>query len=166
MRHLAINIFLLSVISFSSIFAGAAETTADTGCTFQDGKQISVRYNQASLTGKNELSSGKVWAPDNQPIVLFTQAELSAGGSDVPMGAYSVYIRGGKESWTLIVNKNVNAGSHYEAKQDLAHINMPLAELSQPQNQLNLAFGLLGPKQCNLRVYYGSYGTWAEFDEK
>lgn len=166
MRQFVLNIFLLSAIAFSSVPAKTAAQTANASCSFQDGKQISVRYTQASAKEINQLSSGKVWAPDKQPMLLFSQVELSAGNSDIPVGAYSMYIRGGKENWTLIVNKDVKPGSAYDPHQDLAQITMPLAETGEPQNQLSLVFGEIGAKQCNLRVYFGTVGTWAEFHEK
>lgn len=166
MRQFVQNVFLLSAIAFSSVLARAAAQTANASCSFQDGKQISVRYDQASAKEINQLSSGKVWAPDKQPMLLFTQAELSAGGADIPVGAYSMYIRGGKENWTLIVNKDVKPGSSYDPHQDLAQITMPLAEIGQPQNQLSLVFGESGAKQCSLRIYFATTGTWADLHEK
>jgi hypothetical protein len=58
--------------------------------TFEHGKQISVRYDPATLTDKDELPSGKLWPPSPSPMYLFTLVELSADNSDVPTGAYSM----------------------------------------------------------------------------
>ena len=97
---------------------------------------------------------------------LFTQAALSVGTSEIPIGAYSMYIIPDKKDWILIVNKNVSAARDYYEYEDLARIRMPLGQLSEPQKEVDLFFGHVAPKQCNLRIYYGQSGAWAEFKEQ
>lgn len=134
-------------------------------CTFQDGKQITVRYNNEISTGR-DLPSGKVWIPGGEPMLLFTQSPLIVNGKDIPMGAYSMYIVREKDDWTLIVNKDVSTGNKYDKHLDLVRMGMLMAQLSEPQKEFTVAFGHTEPKQCNLRIYYGKNGTWAEFKEK
>jgi hypothetical protein len=50
---------------------------------------------------------------------LFTQAPLSVATSEIPIGAYSIYIIPDKEDWILIVNKNVSAHSNYNGTKTL-----------------------------------------------
>ena len=97
---------------------------------------------------------------------LFTQAELSLDTSEIPIGAYSIYIIPEKEDWILIVNKNVSAQSKYNEHEDLARAKMSLGQLSEPQKEVSVSFGHIAPKQCNMRIYYGKSGAWAEFKEK
>ncbi len=40
------------------------------------------------------------------------------------------------------------------------------AQLSEPLKEFTVLFGHTEPKQCNMRIYYGKSGTWAEFKEK
>jgi Protein of unknown function (DUF2911) len=84
-------------------------------CSFQDGKQITVRYSNETSTGR-DLPSGKMWTPGGQPMLLFTQAPLVANSTDIPMGAYSMYIVRDKDDWTLVVNKNVSTGNKYDKR--------------------------------------------------
>jgi hypothetical protein len=43
---------------------------------------------------------------------------------------------------------------------------MPLGQLSEPQKALDVFFGHVAPKQCNMRIYYGKAGAWVEFKER
>ena len=159
-------ILLCVVLGFSKLFAQKVEpAAAETACTFADGKQLSLRYNHASGGGKEKLAMGEVWTPGGSPMDLFTQVDLSAGNSEIPVGAYSVYVIPDQKSWTLIVNKGVTAGSKYDQHQDLVRVPMQIGHLSTMVG-FKATFVQIAPKQCNLRIYYGKVGSWAEFKEK
>ena len=159
----------LLVLSLATLFIGAplavAQQASSTDCSFDDGKQISIRYNEAPA--KHNPKNGQPWAPDNKPMTLFTQTNLTIGNAAIPVGAYTVYLIPGSEAWTLVVNKNVQEGAKYDQKQDLARVPMPAAELGQPVDHLKLTLAKMGGSQCNLRVYFGKTGTYgAEFKEQ
>jgi hypothetical protein len=142
-----------------------AQQPSTTDCSFDDGKQISIRYDEVSA--KHSLKNGQPWAPDNKPMTLFTQTTLTIGNASIPVGAYTVYLIPGSEAWTLVLNKNVQEGAKYDQKQDLARVQMPAAELGKPVDHLKLTLAKMGGSQCNLRVYYGKTGTYgAEFKEQ
>ena len=44
-------------------------------------------------------------------MIIFTQTRLTLGNSEIPEGAYSLYVIPEKQNWTLVVNRNVTAGS-------------------------------------------------------
>ena len=162
-RYAAISVLLLiSVLPSAFAQQTASEPTAF--CTFQDGKEISVRYGKIASVRKTALSMGKLWTPGEKPMLLFTQTTLTVGNSTIPMGAYSMYFIPGKEHWTLVINKSVKPGE-YNPQQDLVRAPMDVGQVSEAQPP-SLAFGHVAPKQCNLRVYEGKTGTWAEFREK
>jgi hypothetical protein len=94
------------------------------------------------------------------------QTPLTAGKTDIPTGAYSMYIVRDKDDWDLVVNKNVSAGNKYDKKLDVVRLDMLSGQLSEPQKEFTVFFGHTEPKQCNLRIYYGKRGTWVEFKEK
>jgi hypothetical protein len=83
----------------------------------------------------------------------------------MPVGAYSIYMLPGKQNWTLIVNKNVSS-KDYDEKQDVVRMNMESGNLSEAVDPLQVSFAHAAPKECNLRIYYGKSGNWAEFMEK
>ena len=99
-------------------------------------------------------------------MILFTQTRLTLGNSEIPEGAYSLYVIPEKETWTLVVNRNVTAGSKYDEKQDLARAPMEIGQVESPANQTQIVFGHTAAKQCNMRLYYETTGAWVEFREK
>jgi Protein of unknown function (DUF2911) len=139
-------------------------SNSTTACTFQDGKEVSVQYEKTPAVKKVELASGKLWTPGEKPMLLFTQADLTVGSEQIPVGAYSLYLIPGKDHWTLVVNKNVNKGE-YDPQQDLLRVPMDVGQLSAPE-PFDLVFAHVAPKQCNIRIYEGKAGAWAEFHEK
>ena len=142
-----------------------AHPSASTLCTFADGKELSVRYEPEPFD-KKQLPEGKVWQPGGTPTLLFTQAALTAGTSEIPAGAYSLYFIPAKKEWTLIVNKNVTAGSEYNEQQDIVRIPMEVGKLPSGADNLKIVFAHMAPQQCNMRLYRGKIGVWMEFKEK
>jgi len=134
-------------------------------CTFEDGKQISARYN-AVVVGRSEgAATGKVWMPGGSAITLFTDTELTLDKTRIPTGAYTVYLIPGKKNWTLIVSRNVVVQGRYDEKQDLVRAAMETGMLSEAEERLRVSFGHIAPKQCEMNVDYGKTRTWIEFKE-
>lgn len=133
-------------------------------CTFNDGRQISVRYSAVPIRSL-KLSDGRVWPSDELPIYLFTSAPLRVETESIPAGAYSLYVVPGKQKWTLVLNKNVSS-PQYDEKQDLVRTTMDIGKVTNPETNISLDFGHIGPGQCNLRFYFGNTGAWIEFKEQ
>jgi Protein of unknown function (DUF2911) len=168
-RVLAVCILLLSPF----IFANAGnppgdpdQNSATAFCDFDDGQEVSIRYNSVIASPRDEPRNGKVWAPGGSPMTLFTAVPLMLDNSTIPTGAYSVYVIPNKKEWTLIVNKNVTAGAAYDEKQDVARSSMELGEVETPPKQLQVSFAHIAPKDCSIRLYYGKTGAFTDFKEK
>jgi hypothetical protein len=160
------KLMITTVLLFSLVGMAAAQNDPKSiaSCSFQDGKQITVRY--TNETSGRDIPSGKVWTPGGEPMWLFTQAPLIADNTEISVGAYSMYIVREKDDWTLVVNKNVNTGNKYDKNLDVVRMGMLMGQLSEPQKEFMVFFGHTEPRQCNMRIYYGKNGTWAEFKEK
>jgi hypothetical protein len=149
---------VLPFLLFAALAARAQN--AQTYCNFEDGNQVTVQYNP---TPKEEPRNGRVWAPG---ATLYVQTPLTLGGTEIPLGAYSIYFIPERKDWTIIVNKNVTAGAPYNSGQDLAKAPMEVGELPEATKQLQLSFAHMAPKQCSLRVYYQKAGAFVDFMEK
>ena len=167
MRLLVVCTVLFSLLLFATIAIAQDPDpqTQTVSCTFADGNQISVQYN-ASGKSKEEPKNGKVWEPGGSPMTLYTQVPVALNYVQIPVGAFSMYVIPNKKDWTLIVNKNVTAGSKYEESQDLARSSMELGNLSQPVKPLQVVLAHMGAKLCSIRLYYGTVGVLTEFTEK
>jgi Protein of unknown function (DUF2911) len=169
MRALAVCILVIS----QSFFAAAAAHQADSAdptvtatCDFDDGKEITAKYDSSVMSTKDQPRNGKLWMPAGSPITLFTQVPLILNHAEIPVGAYSVYVIPDHKEWTLIVNKNVASPKTYDDRQDLARAPMELGGVNSPPKQLHLSFAHSGPKQCSIRLYYETTGAFVDFTEK
>lgn len=160
MRLLTSCLVALSALTYP---VAAQQNSQTTDCTFEDGKQISLQY----IAAKGEVPrNGKLWEPGGSAMVLFASAALNLGGRAIEPGAYTVYTIPDKKQWTLIVNKNVTAGSKYDASQDLAHAPMDTGEIDHPVKELQVSFAHMAPKLCSLRMYIGKIGAFADIKEQ
>lgn len=151
---------LLLASCLSLMTSALAQQTQSTFCNFDDGNQVSAQYNP-NVT--EQPRNGRVWGPG---ITLYVQTPLALGSSQIPLGAYTIYLIPERKNWTIIVNKNVTPGSSYDSAQDVARAPMDVGELPDPVKTLQLSFGHMGAKQCNLRVYYQKTGAFVDFMEK
>jgi hypothetical protein len=135
-------------------------------CTFSDGKQLTVRYKRTEVEKKEGLPVGKRWPSDEPAMVLFTPVGLVINDAEIPPGAFSLYVIPEKDDWTLVVNRNVDESAKYDETQDLVRAPMKIGEIGQPVKEFTVYFAHIAPKQCNLRLYYGKTGSWAEFSER
>jgi Protein of unknown function (DUF2911) len=157
--HFVVPIFLTLCAVCSA--QQSAQPTSTTTCNLDDGRQVYIRYNP--VTSKTDhIANGKAWTPGGAPMTLFTEAPLVFAGSNIPVGAYTVYPIPAKDKWTLAVNKNVTAGAAYDEKQDIARAPMETDQISQPANELEVAFAHVGEK-CTLRIYFGKSASFAPF---
>ena len=165
MRALAVILVLFSSIGIlaNSTLAQDSSQQSSTACAFDDGKEISIRYNPAYKG--YEMPRGKVW-PEGPSMFLFSATDLTIGGSTIPAGAYSVFVIPGKDKWTLIVNKNVTAGSKYDEKDDLARGAMETGEVSQPTKAIQVTLAHMAAKKCTMNFYFGKVGAFGDFLEK
>lgn len=155
---------LISAMAFGQQSPGT-NPSASTVCTFADGKEMSVRYTPEPAD-KKELPEGRLWKPGGVPVFLFTQATVTAGTSEIPTGAYSMYFIPAKTQWMLVVNKNVDASGEYNQQQDIVRVPMEAGRLPTGTDNLKIVFAHMAPQQCNMRLYRGKVGVWMEFKEK
>jgi hypothetical protein len=160
----SVNCLLLIALFFApAVFAEdppSIPQSATTFCTFEDGNSLTVRY--SNTPRKGDLPNGKVWSPGDVPMLLFTEVPVKVVNTDLPVGAYSMFVIPGKDKWTLILNRNVNANAAYDEKQDILRTSMDVGRLPTPTDQPQVSFAHIGPKVCSLRVDHGKVGVWAD----
>jgi hypothetical protein len=157
------NIVVPAVLLLASV-CSAQQPSSTTSCNLDDGRQVYIRYNAVSAKSEH-VSNGKPWAPGGTPMTLFTEAQLTFGGSTIPIGAYTVFPIPEKGKWSLAVNKNVTAGAAYDEKQDVAHASIETDQVPQSTDPLEVAFAHNGSK-CTLRIVIGKTASFADFIAK
>ena len=169
MRVLAVCILItlsLPAAAATPAQADSTDPTATVTCDFDDGKEITVEYNNSVMADKDLPRNGKVWLPAGSPLTLFTQVALVLNHVELAVGAYSMYVIPNKKEWTLIVSKNVTSPKTYDEKQDLVRASMELGGVNSPPRRLQVSFAHVAPKQCSIRLYYETTGAFVEFNER
>lgn len=109
------------------------------------GAALSVRYSRPSVRGRVVFGSvvpwNQVWRTGaNQATVFETSADLTVGGTSVPAGKYTLWTIPSPGGWKLIVNRNTGQwGTDYDAKYDLARLDMKVEPLARPVEQFTIA---------------------------
>jgi hypothetical protein len=169
MRAVWLCTLLVSVLRLVPLAAAQQSGTVEPEaaiCTFEDGKQITARYNPIPAGKNDALPLGKVLIPGGSAMTFFTETDLTLGSTTIPTGGYTLYIIPAKKDWTLIVSKNTALDAKYDDKQDLARASMETGQLSTPADRLGLYFGHVGQKRCEIDVDFGKTRGWVEFKQK
>ncbi len=171
-------ITMLSVITMSAACGGAAppsEPMGGSGRTTEvhpgdagsphvmtewviDEANISITYGRPYLKGRVvgetvEPMVGRVWRLGaDEATMLETDAGLMIGDTPIAAGEYTLFVLAAEDAWQLIVNNQTGQwGLDYDESQDLARIDMDLAVLPQPVDQL-----LISIEDERLKVEWGA----------
>ncbi len=165
--------FVLISSVFLSCVALAQDNslTATATCNFDADKQLAAEYQRIAVNPKKpplgrEIPYGKVWAPGGKPMTLFTNTPVEIGGTNLAVGAYTMYLIPSTKQWTLIISKSTDTSGKYDEKMDLVRVPMESGELPAPETQLEVSFGHIAPDQCNLRLELATVGAWAVFQKR
>ncbi len=112
----------------------------------EPGKVVRVIYSRPQLKGRamaDLAPAGKVWrtgANENTEITFYQ--DVNFGGKDIAAGTYSLFTIPGDNTWTVILNKNLNQwGSYtYEEGADVARIEVPAASDANSLEPFSIAF--------------------------
>ncbi len=108
---------------------------------------VRVIYSRPQKIGRNVFSDlveyGKVWRLGaNEATEIEFYKDVIVGGKPIPMGRYTLYSIPNTDKWMLIINSETDTwGSFkYDAKKDLARIEVPVQALSEPVESFSLSF--------------------------
>ena len=160
---LLLTVILLAPLTFPQQPADSEESAV---CVFEDGRQMTARYNPIPAGHNDGPPVGKVWMPGNKSWTLFTESDVILGNTAIPTGGYTLYLQPGKKEWTLIVSRNTAVDAKYDDKQDLARAQMEIGQLSTPAEKLSVYFGHTGPRKCEINVDFGKLRGWVEFRQR
>jgi hypothetical protein len=135
-------------------------------CTFEDGKQVTARYDPIPIGHSDNPPIGKILTPGGAAMTFFAETDIVVGNTNIPPGGYTMYVLPGKKEWTLIISKNVKVDAKYDEKLDIARAAMETGQLSNPADKFSVYFGHTGLKKCEVDIDYGKTRGWVEFKQK
>ncbi len=126
---------------------GAGRVVIDYGQPHARGRQIvgnMIPYDRVWRTGANEATSFR------------TTVDLTIGGVRVPRGDYTLYTLATRNGWKLIINRQTGQwGTEYDAKQDLARIDLRHRTLREPVESFTMWLVPTGSTRGTLRLAWG-----------
>jgi hypothetical protein len=133
---------------------------ANATCRFSDGKTITVDYSSPRVRGREIFGHlvpyGQVWILGaNEATTFDTAANVTAGGTDVPAGNYTLFAIPNLNSWTLIFSKStreeIGRMSYYPGQSsDFARVPMTSSKLPLKQEDFTISF-VPGGNSCMMR---------------
>jgi hypothetical protein len=138
------------------------------------GKKITINYSRPKMrdpkTGAARkvygglVPYGQVWRTGaNEATELITEADLNIGGIAVPKGKYTLFTIPDEIGWKLVINKQTGQwGTDYDAKQDLARVDMKTELIEIPIEQFTISFLGKGTNGATLRLDWEKTRAWVE----
>jgi hypothetical protein len=157
------NLCTLAVLAFTMVFttnalaqefSGMDKSPMDMASYPSDykisDKAVRVIYSRPQLKGRpmaDLAPAGKVWrtgANEAAEITLYKGATI--GGQRVDAGTYALFTIPGEDSWTIILNKNLNQwGSYfYDAAADVAKVTGKVSTASDSLEAFSITFQEVG----------------------
>ncbi|MFZ0705304.1 MAG: DUF2911 domain-containing protein [Candidatus Korobacteraceae bacterium] len=175
MRHALVLAITFAAACCSAFGQNSTSTNpgpATATCDFSDQQQLAVQYQKLELGKKDkdflgrQVPYGKVWEPGKQPLTLFTNSPVSIAGTNVPVGAYTMYLIPDKKDWMLVVSKNTSKSAAYDQSKDLVRVPMQTGQLPSPEPDFSIYFAHTGPKECTMRVDVADIRAWVPFEQR
>lgn len=145
---------------------GAAAAPAAAATPAPKPLSIRVDYGQPHLRGRTLHTDSlvpydKPWRLGaNASTTLTTDVDLSIGGATVPKGAYVLYAIPRRDSWSLVIQRNVGQSAmQYADSNDVARIELRRTSLAAPVESLTMWLipaGGAGPAAGELRFAWGT----------
>src|SRR5579863_5470443 len=145
---------------------------AQAQCKFADGKTITVNYSSPRAKGRKVFGGlvpyGEVWRTGaNEATTFVTDANLTAGGKDIPAGNYTIFTIPNPDKWTLIINKKTGEwGIPYKYETDeLARVDMKVSPTPSPVENFTISFDQKG-NTCTLNISWENNQASVDISEK
>ncbi|MFT7335044.1 MAG: hypothetical protein ACI9M1_000942 [Porticoccaceae bacterium] len=114
---------------------------------YKDAAKIArIIYSRPLLKGRSisELApNGKVWRTGaNEAVEITLYKDMRLGQNKIKAGSYTLYSIPEKDSYTIIINKDLNVwGAYfYKAENDVARLSVPVTEATESLDAFSMIF--------------------------
>lgn len=126
--------------------------------------EVSIDFSRPNLKGREIFGTlvpwGSVWRTGaNASTKLELGEELFIEGNRVPAGSYSLLSIPGKESWTIILNKDTTLWGHYgyDQAKDLLRFEVPTRRGKDWVETMDIAFTDVSEWASTVEIRWGQY---------
>jgi hypothetical protein len=159
---------LLFIIGLAvSSFSNAQTLVTPQPSTTQTIKQnfglssVELSYSRPNLKGRKAIGElvpfGNVWRTGaNQATTLTFGEEVTIGDKKIPAGKYGLLSIPGKDSWTLIITKqlDVTSPAAYKQESDVVRVSVKPAALKETVETFTMQFANVKSNTCELNLQW------------
>ncbi len=120
---------------------------------------VTVTYSRPSARDRMVMGElvpyDKVWRTGaNQATKVSISDELSVAGKQVPAGDYALFTIPGKESWTVIFNKNTEQSGtgSYKEEEDALRVDVPVSTTQETYETFTIGFSDLSETKAHMVI--------------
>ena len=157
---------LLTIVAIAICGSSMAQTlNTPSPSTTQTIKQnfglgsIELSYSRPNLKGRSAIGElvpfGKVWRTGaNSATTLNFSDDVVIGGKTIAAGKYGLVTIPGKESWIIIITKqlDVTSPSAYKEENDVVRVNASPATTKEKTETFAMQFGNVKSNSCDLMI--------------
>ena len=122
---------------------------------------IELSYSRPVMKGRKIFGDlvpfGNVWRTGANSATLVTFSdEVTIGGKKVPAGKYGLLSIPNKDSWTLIISKqlDVTSPAAYKAESDVVRVDVNTMKLEEKTESFTIQFANVKPTSCELHIMW------------
>ena len=122
---------------------------------------IELSYSRPAMKGRKVFGDlvpfGNVWRTGANSATLVTFSdEVTIGGKKVPAGKYGLLSIPNKDSWTLIISKqlDVTSPAAYKAESDVVRVDVNTMKLEEKTESFTIQFANVKPTSCELHIMW------------
>lgn len=159
--------FFITAIAVCLLFIADAQLKTPAPSPTQTIKQdfglasIELSYSRPGVKGRKIFGDivpfGKVWRTGaNQATTLTFEDDVMIGGKTVPAGKYGLISIPDKNSWTLIITKqlDVTSPSAYKEDMDLVRVEAKTMKMDNKLETFTMQFAEVKPSSCELHIMW------------
>lgn len=122
---------------------------------------IELSYSRPAMKGRKIFGDlvpfGNVWRTGANSATLLTFSdEVTIGGKKVPAGKYGLLSIPNKDSWTLIISKqlDVTSPAAYKADMDVVRVDVNTMKMGEKMESFTMQFANIKPTSCELHIMW------------
>lgn len=119
---------------------------------------ITIEYSRPSAKGRvvfgDLVPFGKIWrtGANNSTQITFGE-NVKVNGKDIPAGTYALYTMPGKDSWEIMIYKDLKLGGNvaeYKTENELARFSVKPAAMAEKVETFTIAVSNMTSKTANI----------------
>lgn len=122
---------------------------------------VELSYSRPGMKGRKVFGDlvpfGKVWRTGaNSATILNFSDEVTIGGKTIPAGKYGLLSIPDKNSWTLIISKqlDVTSPAAYKQESDVVRVDVNVMKLEEKVESFTIQFANIKPTSCELHIIW------------